>query len=321
MGNPDAPLLEVRDLEVTFAAARGRLEAIRGVDLMVQSGETLGLVGESGCGKTTVGRMLLRLVEPTAGRVEFLGDDMTALSPSALRARRRDIQIVFQDPYGSLSPRMPVGDIVGEGLKIHFRQLSPAERDRKVAQALEEVGLDPGTRNRYPHEFSGGQRQRVGIARALALRPRLIVGDEPLSALDVSIQAQIMNLLGRLKRELGLTYILISHNLGVVSHICDRVAVMYLGRVVETAPREALFFDPKHPYTEALLAAVPVARPGRPRRRAAAQGEIPSALNPPSGCPFHPRCPLAIDRCKVEVPACRTVDGREVACHLADTRA
>jgi oligopeptide/dipeptide ABC transporter ATP-binding protein len=297
------------------------LRAVDGVSLEIRAGETLGLVGESGCGKSTLGRLLIRLIEPTSGIVRFDGVDITALDPRALRARRRGMQIVFQDPYGALDPRMCVEDIVMEPLLIHGARADTATRG-EVAKMLELVGLPSGAGQRFPHEFSGGQRQRVGIARALVLRPKFVVCDEPVSALDVSVQAQIVNLLQDLQGELGLTYLFIAHDLAVVKHISDRVAVMYLGRVVEIADKALLYGAPLHPYTRALIAAVPVARPaGRQARRAARTrlaGEIPSAMNPPSGCRFHTRCPHAVEMCREQDPALRDIAGHAVACHLAD---
>ena len=302
------PLLEVAGLKTHFPILSkllrrrvGTVKAVDGVDFAVAPGEVLGIVGESGSGKTTVGKSILRLIQPTEGSISFEGRDITNLPAAEMMPLRARMQIVFQDPMSSLNPRMTIGRILAAPYEIHGVAKGQELQDR-VAALLGLVGLPEDAAQRYPHEFSGGQRQRVGIARALALRPSLIIGDEPVSALDVSIQAQILNLLKRLQGELGLTYILISHNLGVVSHICDRVAVMYLGRVVESGPREALFFNPKHPYTEALLAAVPMPEPGMRRARVPLGGDVPSPANPPPGCAFHPRCPRAMARCAVEAP-------------------
>jgi oligopeptide/dipeptide ABC transporter ATP-binding protein len=317
------PLLELRGVRKSFSVSRGsfgrraRLVAVDDVALEVAPGETLGLVGESGCGKSTLARLALRLIEPDAGEIRFDGRDLRALGRSEMRATRRYLQIVFQDPFASLNPRMTVGETIGEGLRVH-RLARGAALEARVAELLEIVGLSPDHAARYPHEFSGGQRQRIGIARALALEPRLVVADEPVSSLDVSIQAQILNLLLDLQERFGLAYLFISHDLRVVRHLSRRVAVMYLGRIVETAPAAELYARPQHPYTEALLAAVPVPDPSRRHARVALAGDVPSPIDPPPGCPFHPRCPKAIDRCKVERPQLREVGrGQLSACHLA----
>lgn len=298
----------------------GLLRAVDDVSLAIRPGETLGLVGESGCGKTTLGRLLIRLMEPTAGSIVFDGSEITGLNHRAMRERRRGMQIVFQDPYGALNPRMSVQDIIMEPLLIHGARADVATR-KLVDEMLELVGLPARFRDRFPHEFSGGQRQRVGIARALVLRPRFVVCDEPVSALDVSVQAQIVNLLQDLQKELGLTYLFIAHDLSVVKHISDRVAVMYLGKVVEIADKKAIYTAPKHPYTQALIAAVPATHPdGRAERRARRQrvaGDIPSAMNVPPGCRFHTRCPHAMEICRAVVPAeVAVAPGQTVACHL-----
>ena len=301
---------------VVFGRGQGVLRAVDDASFDLGAGETLGLVGESGCGKSTVGRMLLRLIEPTAGRVEFEGEDLLRLDHEALRTKRRHMQIIFQDPYGALNPRMTVEEIILEPIEIH-RAMDRSAARRRVAELLDRVGLAAEHGRRYPHEFSGGQRQRIGIARALALNPRFIVCDEPVSALDVSIQAQIVNLLQDLQDELGLAYLFIAHDLGVVKHISDRVAVMYLGEIVEIAAKRALYAEPLHPYTQALIAAVPEAKPRATRRKAAISGEIPSALNPPPGCRFHTRCPHAMPICRTVAPAMtEPAPGHRVACHL-----
>ncbi len=296
------------------------LRAVDGVSLDIMRGETLGLVGESGCGKSTLGRTLIRLIQPTDGTILFDGADITALDMKAMRPKRRAMQIIFQDPYGALNPRMSVEDIIMEPLVIHGARDDAATR-ATVADMLRLVGLPQRAANRFPHEFSGGQRQRIGLARALALKPRFVVCDEPVSALDVSVQAQIVNLLQDLQAELGLTYLFIAHDLSVVKHISDRVAVMYLGKIVEIAEKRAIYAAPQHPYTQALIAAVPVLRPqdrGR-GRRARIAGEIPSALNPPAGCRFHTRCPHVMPICRMQEPLLRTnTAGHEIACHLTD---
>ena len=317
-----APLLEVIDLSKRFALAGGRsIRAVDGVSLVQAPGETIGIVGESGCGKSTLGRLILRLIEPTEGTVRFRGKDITLLPAPAMREMRRHLQMIFQDPYASLDARMPVGALIEEPLVIHGLG-TRAERQREVARLLDTVGLPAAAAKRHPHEFSGGQRQRICIARALALNPALIVADEPVSALDVSIQSQILNLLMDLKRERGLSYLFISHNLAVVKYVSDTVAVMYLGRIVEMGPAAALYANPLHPYTQALLAAIPQPDPGRPRHGAPLQGELPSPEQPPAGCRFHPRCPQAIERCRSVAPVARQIgtaaQPHVVECHLYD---
>jgi oligopeptide transport system ATP-binding protein len=302
-----------------FPTPHGVVRAVDGVDLAIRRGETLGLVGESGCGKSTLGRCLVRLYKPTAGRILFEGRDLAALSGSELRKQRRHIQMIFQDPYASLNPRMTVGDIIAEPLQVH-RLARGAELTARVQELMTLTGLDPRMVRRYPHEFSGGQRQRIGIARALALNPEFIVADEPISALDVSIQAQILNLLAELQERLRLTLLFISHDLSAVRHISDRIAVMYLGRVAEVAPAATLYAAPRHPYTAALVSSAPVPVPGAERRPILLSGDIPSPLNPPPGCRFHTRCPLAEARCRTEEPALRAVEpGRWSACHFAES--
>ncbi len=319
------PLLEVRNLKKYFPVRKGVfsrvaawVRAVDDVSFSVAPGETLGLVGESGCGKTTAGRSILRLVEPTSGQVLYDGADLLALGPADLRRRRRDIQIIFQDPYSSLNPRMTVGAIIAEGLAVHGIG-AKAERTDMVRDTLRKVGLDPAYINRYPHEFSGGQRQRIGVARALALNPRFIVCDEPVSALDVSVQSQVLNLLKELKEKYGIAYLFISHELSVVKYISDRVAVMYLGEIVEIASGEEIYREPLHPYTQALLSAIPVPDPDRKRRRIILQGDVPSPLNPPPGCRFHPRCPAFIrGLCEEQAPKMTDYGGHRAACHAVE---
>jgi peptide/nickel transport system ATP-binding protein len=318
-----APVFQVEHLSKSFPVTRGfvrrtraELRAVDDISLDIQPGETLCIVGESGCGKSTLGKLVLRLLEPTAGRILIEGQDVTALGPEAMRPFRRRVQMVFQDPYASLNPRLSAVDIVTEPME-NFQPLSAAERRDQAAALMSRVGLRPDMLDRKPFEFSGGQRQRLGIARALSLHPALIVADEPVSALDVSVQAQVLNLLLDLQDEFRLAYLFISHDLGVVEHVGHRIAVMYLGRIVELADRDALFGAPQHPYTEALLAAAPLPDPRAKRTQPIVEGEVPSPLDPPPGCPFHPRCPYAEARCRTEVPALRRLaDGRLAACHL-----
>jgi peptide/nickel transport system ATP-binding protein len=320
-------VLRVEELQVHFPLRKGVLiqrqigtiKAVDGVSFALQRGDTLGLVGESGCGKSTTGLAILRMLEPTAGRIVFEGRDITHAGKAEMRPIRRRMQMVYQDPYGSLNPRMKVREIVGEPLEVHGLAGDASAYAERVKELIAMVGLLPDMAERYPHEFSGGQRQRIGIARALALNPRLVICDEPVSALDVSIQAQVVNLFMELQERLSLTYLFIAHDLAVVRHVCDRIAVMYLGRIVEIAHRDELYKRPLHPYTEALLAAIPVADPEVEARRprAIVRGEVPSALKPPSGCRFHPRCPKAMDKCKTVDPALIDLGaGRSVACHL-----
>ncbi|MBN8492114.1 MAG: ABC transporter ATP-binding protein [Burkholderiales bacterium] len=319
-----APLLQVKGLKKHFPIRGGLLRrvvdhvhAVDGVSFDMQPGETLGLVGESGCGKSTTGRCVLRLIEPTAGQVLFEGRDVGAMTPQQLRGMTRDMQIIFQDPFASLNPRMTVAAIVGEGLVIHQLAKGPREIEDRVVQLLQTVGLSPDHMRRFPHEFSGGQRQRIGIARALALNPKLLVCDEAVSALDVSIQAQVINLLEDLREQFNLSYIFIAHDLSVVEHISHRVAVMYLGRIVELAPSRALYASPRHPYTEALLSAVPIPDPTVKRPRIVLEGDVPSPIHPPSGCHFHPRCPRAQAQCRTEAPVLRELaPGHRAACHF-----
>jgi len=317
-------LVKVDNLVKYFPVRAGLLQrvvnqvkAVDDVSFFVRKGETLGLVGESGCGKTTVGRTMLRLIEPTGGAVKFEDRDVFSMTPRELKVTRRDMQIIFQDPYASLDPRVPIGESVMEGLHIH-KIGTPRERVDIMLETLKKVGLESYHSRRYPHEFSGGQRQRIGIARALALRPKFIICDEPVSALDVSIQSQVLNILKDLQAEFGLTYLFIAHNLSVVEHVSNRVAVMYLGKMVEMTSREELFRNPLHPYTQALMSAIPVPNPRLKRQRTILKGDVPSPLNPPSGCRFHPRCPVAIEKCSHEEPAFLEVSPDHwVACHLA----
>lgn len=324
--NNNKPLVKIIDLKKYFPITRGLIvqrqtgavKAVDGISFEINPGETLGLVGESGCGKSTTGRTILQLHKPTSGEVYYRDQDLTKVSASVMRGLRRNIQIIFQDPYGSLNPRLKVGDIIGEPLDIH-KIGTPQERKDRVQELLELVGLNPYFANRFPHEFSGGQRQRIGIARALALNPEFVVCDEPISALDVSIQAQVVNLLEELQSKLGLTYLFIAHDLSMVKHIANRTAVMYLGKLVELADRDELFNNPKHPYTQALMSAVPVPDPPneRVRKRIILEGDVPSPANPPEGCRFHTRCPIAEDLCKKEDPEWRDYGGGHwIACHL-----
>jgi oligopeptide transport system ATP-binding protein len=324
-GMNSQPLLEVRNLRVYFPVGRGvlnqneqRVRAVDDVSFGVAAGETLGLVGESGCGKTTLGRAILRIIEPTSGQIFFAGEDITSAQRSKLRALRRHFQIIFQDPYGSLDPRMTVANIISEALAIHGLAPGWQARRARVEQLLKDVGLDKSHADRYPHEFSGGQRQRIGIARALAVEPALIVCDEAVSALDVSVQAQIVNLLQDLQTQCSLAYLFIAHDLAVVEHISKRILVMYLGKIVELGQARTICRDPKHPYTKALVSAVPVVHTSGRAKRIVLSGEVPSPINPPTGCPFHPRCPVAEARCKIEPPVLReTAAGHWVSCHLA----
>jgi oligopeptide/dipeptide ABC transporter ATP-binding protein len=323
--NQKSDLLVVKDLVKYFPVRGGLLQrtvaqvqAVDKVSFTVKNGETLGLVGESGCGKTTVGRSILRLIEPTSGEVTFNGENVLTMRAGSLKALRRDMQIIFQDPYASLNPRMPIGESVMEGLNIHKIGQSK-DRWEVAIQMLKKVGLEEYHARRYPHEFSGGQRQRIGIARALALQPKFIVCDEPVSALDVSIQSQVLNILKELQREFGLTYLFIAHNLSVVEHISDRVGVMYLGKMVELANRDDLYREPLHPYTKALMSAIPIPHPNVKRERTILKGDVPSPLNPPKGCRFHTRCPIAVEQCSQMEPEFREArPGHWTACWLVD---
>ena len=320
------PLLKVESLVKHFPVRSGLfsrqtdyVRAVDGVSFTIDAGETLGLVGESGCGKSTTGRCVLRLIEPTSGAVWFEGRNVTAMDERALRLLRRDVQIIFQDPYASLNPRMTVGAIVGEALTIHALASNARDYQDRVVELLDTVGLHADHMRRYPHEFSGGQRQRIGIARALAVSPKLIICDEPVSALDVSVQAQVINLLEDLQQKFNLTYLFVAHDLSVVEHISTRVAVMYLGRIVEIASARDLYTAPKHPYTEALLSAVPIPDPKVKRKRIVLEGDVPNPIRPPQGCHFHPRCPRAMPRCQSEAPLLKEVaPGHMAACHLND---
>jgi oligopeptide transport system ATP-binding protein len=322
-------LLEVKNLKVHFpvkhgllSRARETVKAVDGISFNIAPGETLGLVGESGCGKTTLGRAIVRLVEPTAGQILLEGEDITRMNGSTLRARRRKFQMIFQDPYGSLNPRMTVEQIVGEALDIHQLTEGQSARQKRINELLKAVGLDPVYAQRYPHEFSGGQRQRIGIARALAVEPKLIICDEPVSALDVSVQAQIINLLMDLQQQHGIAYLFIAHDLAVVEHISHRVLVMYLGKIVEASEAKSLILEPQHPYTQALISAIPEVDPETKRKRIVLPGDVPSPIHPPSGCPFHPRCPIAqMPVCKDTFPEFREVkNGVWASCHFAGSK-
>ncbi|MBU0704187.1 MAG: dipeptide ABC transporter ATP-binding protein [Chloroflexi bacterium] len=318
-------LIKVRNLVKYFPVRGGALQRVQGwvkavddVSFTIRAGETLGLVGESGCGKTTIGRSILRLIEPTSGQMSFEGQDIVTMKAKELKAMRREMQIIFQDPYSCLDPRSQIGDIIGEALYVHGVK-DKSERRQRVMEIMSTVGLAEDHIRRYPHEFSGGQRQRIGIARALVLRPKFIICDEPVSALDVSIQSQVLNLLRQLQRDFNLTYLFIAHNMSVVEHISDRVAVMYLGKIVELTDRVELYRNPLHPYTKALMSAIPIPDPGFKREQIILEGDVPSPLNPPSGCRFHPRCPIAEEICSQELPPLRPLPGNEehlVACHL-----
>ncbi len=316
-------LLEVNSLAKHFPIKKGflskvsgKVHAVDGISLKVKKGKTLGLVGESGCGKTTAGKTILKILEPTAGQIRFKEQDITSYNRARMKPLRREMQIIFQDPFSSLNPRHTVGDIISAPLQIH-KMADTKGRQERAVNILEKVGLTPHAMHRYPHEFSGGQRQRIGIARALVLNPELVIGDEPVSALDVSIQAQVINLLQDLQEELKLTYIMISHDLAVIRHISNEIAVMYVGKIVEIAPSRDLYTSPLHPYTKALLSAVPVPDPEARVKKIILRGDVPSPIDPPGGCRFHPRCPHCMDKCKKEEPMLKEIDGiRQVACHL-----
>jgi oligopeptide transport system ATP-binding protein len=318
----ETPLIEVKNLKKYFPVNKGLfgrkqsfVKAVDDISFTINKGETLGLVGESGCGKSTTGRMLMRLLDPTEGQIYFEGKEISKLNDNQIRSTRKDFQMVFQDPYASLNPRMKVGEIIAEPLVVHG--IEKNKRASRVLELLDIVGLSSFHAERYPHEFSGGQRQRIGIARALAVNPKLIIADEPVSALDVSIQSQILNLLNDLQKEFNLTYLFIAHDLSVVEHISDRVGVMYLGKIVELADKQTLYHSPQHPYTKALLSAVPIPNPRLKRERIILKGDIPSPANPPSGCTFHTRCPLAMEKCKIDSPQLSELsDGHYVSCHL-----
>ena len=325
--NNDKVLVEVQDLKMHFPVSVGwmfkktvgHVKAVDGISFKIAKGETLGLVGESGCGKTTTGRAILQLERPTSGRILFEGEDITGMEEKPMRALRRKMQMIFQDPFGSLNPRMTAGGIIGEPLLIHRLTHSKREYEDQVKELMTIVGLSPTTMERYPHEFSGGQRQRIGVARALSVRPNLIVCDEPVSALDVSIQSQVLNILKDLQADFNLTYLFIAHILSVVEHISERVAVMYLGKIVEVTARDTLFKMPLHPYTQALMSAIPIADPTLKRQRPILKGDVPSPLHPPSGCRFHPRCPVAKENCSIDEPVLREIrPGHQVACHYAE---
>lgn len=326
MAIEEKKLLEVKNLKKYFPVKAGvfrktvaDVKAVDDISFYVNKGETLGLVGESGCGKSTTGATILRLIEASSGEVYFEGKDVLALNKKEMREIRKEMQIIFQDPYASLNPRMTVGEIVGEPLVIHNLVKNKTERRKKVEQLLDSVGLTSDQMNRYPHEFSGGQRQRVGVARALAVDPKLIIADEPVSALDVSIQAQVINILQDLQKEYGLTYLFIAHDLSVVKHISDRIAVMYLGKIVELTNKYDLYNNPLHPYTQSLLSAIPIPEPKRDKNRIILEGDVPSPVNPPEGCPFHPRCPKAMDKCSKVKPEFKDYgDGHFASCHLLE---